>query len=90
MALPKVQEARALNDEDLAQAIVDTKKKLFELRLNKATGREFKSHEFKHNRHRLAQLMTVERERQIAAAKNKEIAPNETKVEEKQKPQPEE
>ncbi len=64
MALPKVKDARALSDEDLSQAILDTKKKLANLRLLKATGRLEKTHEFKHARHWLAQLLTVEGERQ--------------------------
>lgn len=68
MPLPKIQEARNLSDEELAQEILATKQKLFELRLLQATRRLETTHEFKHNRHRLAQLLTVERERQIAAA----------------------
>lgn len=71
MALPKIAAARALSDEELEASIDGVKRKLFELRLNLATGREQKTHEFKHNRHRLAQLMTVESERKIAAAKEK-------------------
>jgi large subunit ribosomal protein L29 len=39
---------------------------LFELRLQQATNRLEKTHQFKHARHKLAQLMTVESERQSA------------------------
>ena len=67
MALPKIQEARDLNAEELAEAILAAKRKLFELRFQQATRRLEKSHEFKHTRHRLAQLLTVERERQLSA-----------------------
>ena len=67
MALPKIADVRSLNPEELADEVVATKRKLFELRLQKATGRLEKTHEFKHNRHRLAQLLTVERERELAA-----------------------
>lgn len=67
MALPKIKDARDLDDQALAEAIVSVKKQLFELRLQQATGRLEKTHEFKHARHRLAQLMTVERERQLQA-----------------------
>ena len=67
MALPKVKDARALSEEDLSQAILDTKKKLANLRVLKATGRLEKTHEFKHARHWLAQLLTVEGERQREA-----------------------
>ena len=66
MALPKIAEVRKMSDDDIAAAILDAKKKLFELRLQQATRRLEKTHEFKHTRHRLGQLLTVERERQLA------------------------
>ena len=68
MPLPKIEDARKLSEQELADEIVATKKRLFELRLQKATGRLEKTHEFKHNRHRLAQLLTVEREKQLESA----------------------
>ncbi|EKQ68879.1 ribosomal protein L29 [Leptolyngbyaceae cyanobacterium JSC-12] len=64
MALPKIDEVRSLTDEELEEQIIAVKKQLFELRFQKGTRRLEKSHEFKHNRHRLAQLLTVEGERQ--------------------------
>jgi large subunit ribosomal protein L29 len=67
MALPKVQEVRKLNDEELAEEILAAKRQLFELRLQQATRQLEKTHQFKHLRHRIAQLLTVERERQLAA-----------------------
>jgi large subunit ribosomal protein L29 len=42
---------------------------LFDLRLQQATNRLEKTHQFKHARHKLAQLMTVESERKSAQAK---------------------
>jgi large subunit ribosomal protein L29 len=69
MPFPKIADARKLSDEELDTEILAAKRKLFELRLQQATRRLEKTHEFKHTRHRLAQLMTVERERQIAASK---------------------
>jgi large subunit ribosomal protein L29 len=69
MALPKIEEARSLSDEALLDAIVETKRELFQLRFKKATRQLDKEvHQFKHARHRLAQLMTVQRERELAAA----------------------
>jgi large subunit ribosomal protein L29 len=65
MALPKVQEVRQLSDEELAQEIINQKQQLFQLRFDKATRRLETTHQFKHTRHRLAQLLTVERERQL-------------------------
>ncbi|HEY9879327.1 MAG TPA: 50S ribosomal protein L29 [Leptolyngbyaceae cyanobacterium] len=68
MALPKIADARNLSDSELLDEIVATKRKLFELRFQKATRQLDKEvHQFKHARHRLAQLLTVQRERQLAA-----------------------
>ena len=67
MALSKVQDARDLSDQELDEQIQALKRQLFELRLQKATRQTVKPHLFKHTRHQLAQLMTVERERQRAA-----------------------
>ncbi|CDM93366.1 50S ribosomal protein L29 [Limnospira fusiformis KN01] len=65
MALSKIEEARQLNDDDLSEQILEIKKQLANLRLLKATGRLEKPHEIRHTRHRLSQLLTVERERQL-------------------------
>jgi large subunit ribosomal protein L29 len=68
MPLPKIDEVRNLSDEDISQQVLETKKQLFDLRLQQATGQLEKTHQFKHLRHRLAQLLTVERERELEAA----------------------
>jgi large subunit ribosomal protein L29 len=65
MAFPKIEEVRKLSDSELADEIVATKKKLFQLRLQQATRSLTKPHEFKHTKHRLGQMLTVERERQL-------------------------
>jgi len=67
MSLPKISEIRELSDQELAEQILEAKKQLFDLRFQQATRRLEKPHLFKHTRHRLAQLMTVERERQLTA-----------------------
>jgi large subunit ribosomal protein L29 len=69
MALPKIEEARKLKEDELSAAIIAVKRELFQLRLEQATRRLEKPHLFKHAKHRLAQLLTVEREREITAAK---------------------
>lgn len=66
MPFPKIAEFRELSDEQLATEIVKVKQELFDLRILKATGRMEKTHLFKHNRHRLAQLLTIEKERKLA------------------------
>jgi large subunit ribosomal protein L29 len=63
MALPKIAEVISLTDEELASEIIAVKRNLFDLRLRQATRRLEKTHEFKHNRHKLAQLLTVEHQR---------------------------
>lgn len=68
MPFPKVSEARSLSDQELTDEIVAVKKQLFQLRLQKATRQLEKPHQFRHARHRLAQLLTVEGERLRAAA----------------------
>lgn len=67
MALPKISEVRELSDEALADAIKATKKELFELRFQRATRQLEQTHLFKHKRHRLSQLLTVEHERRLQA-----------------------
>lgn len=74
MPFPKIEEARKLNDEELAEEILAAKRKLFDLRLQQATHRLEKPHEFKHTRHRLAQLLTAERERQLTRDREQQLA----------------
>ncbi|WP_413166633.1 50S ribosomal protein L29 [Capilliphycus salinus ALCB114379] len=63
MSLPKIKDARELSDEQLSDRILELKKELANLRLLKGTGRLEKPHQFKHVKHELAQLFTVETER---------------------------
>lgn len=65
MALSKAEEIRELSDEEIATEILAEKKRLFELRLESAKGTLEKPHLFKHAKHRLSQLLTIERERQL-------------------------
>ena len=68
MPLPKIEEARDLSDEELGEQILSVKKQLFQLRLQQATRQLDKPHQFKHAKHRLAQLLTVEHERKYLTA----------------------
>ena len=43
--------------------IINSKKELFNLRLQRATRQSFKSHNFKHLKHKVAQLLTLETQR---------------------------
>ncbi|ELR98828.1 50S ribosomal protein L29 [Gloeocapsa sp. PCC 73106] len=68
MALTKIADVRILSDAEIEQNIQAVKRELFNLRLQQATGRLEKTHLFKHKRHYLGQLLTVERERQLNSA----------------------
>nr|YP_011007270.1 50S ribosomal protein L29 [Scytothamnus australis]WAM64699.1 50S ribosomal protein L29 [Scytothamnus australis] len=59
MSLPKIDEIKALDKNDLEKEILNIKKQLFELRLCRGTKQSFKSHQFKHRKHRLAQLLMI-------------------------------
>ncbi len=81
MALSKASELRALSDEDITAEIAKIKRDLFDLRFKKATRQmENGFHEFRHSRRKLAQLMTIERERQLSVTPK-----GASKVEESQK-----
>ena len=69
MALSKAKELRKLSDDELATEIANVKRELFDLRFQQATRQmETGFHQFKHGRRKLAQLMTIERERQLAGS----------------------
>ncbi|MGD1855331.1 MAG: 50S ribosomal protein L29 [Leptolyngbyaceae cyanobacterium] len=69
MALSKAKELRELSDAELSDEIASVKRELFDLRFNQATRQmETGFHQFKHARRKLAQLMTIERERQLGAS----------------------
>ncbi len=68
MPLPKIDEIKDLTEQEIEEQILAVKRQLLELRIQKGTRRLEKPHEFKHARHRLAQLMTVEQQRKLAAA----------------------
>lgn len=69
MALSKAKELRKLSDDELSTEISNLKRELFDLRFQQATRQmETGFHQFKHARRKLAQLMTIERERQLKAS----------------------
>ncbi|NJK72311.1 MAG: 50S ribosomal protein L29 [Synechococcaceae cyanobacterium SM2_3_60] len=68
MALSKIADIRKLSDSEVSDEIMAVKRELLELRLQKATRQLEKPHLIRHAKHRLAQLMLVESERERAAA----------------------
>jgi|TARA_B100000497_G_C7375910_1_gene241500 large subunit ribosomal protein L29 len=63
MSFQSFSELKDLDDVKLSEEIVDAKKSLFDMRLKKATRQTFKPHLFKHTKRKIAQLMTIERQR---------------------------
>jgi large subunit ribosomal protein L29 len=70
MSLTKIKEILSLDNNQIEQEILAAKKQLFDLRLRQATRQSFKPHSFRHTKHRLSQLLMVQRQR---------ISTNETK-----------
>lgn len=62
MGLPKINAIKSLTHSELENEILALKKQLFKLRFCRATKEMFKPHEFKHHKHRLAQLLFIKRE----------------------------
>ena len=59
MGLPQFTDIISLSNTEISEAIIETENKLFNLRFKKATRQNFKSHEIKFAKHRLAQLKTL-------------------------------
>ena len=59
MGLRKFTEISSLSNSEILQTIKQTEKNLFEIQFKKATRQNFKSHEIKHNKRKLAQLKTL-------------------------------
>ena len=60
MAFLNFSELKSLDENKVNTEILDVKKQLFDLRLKKATRQSFKPHLFKHNKRKVAQLLTLE------------------------------
>lgn len=59
MGLPNFNEIQAFSNTEIFEDIHETENKLFNIRFQKATRQNFKSHEIKNLRRRLAQLKTL-------------------------------
>jgi large subunit ribosomal protein L29 len=60
MSFKSFETLNSLENEIIKQEIVDAKKQLFELRLQKATRQAFKPHLFKHLKRKISQLLTIQ------------------------------
>ena len=63
MSLPDTTEVRKLSDTDITEQIDGTRRELFDLRFQQATRQLNNTHRFKEARIKLAQLLTVQNER---------------------------
>jgi len=59
MSLPQFTDISSLSNTEISEAILETENKLFNLRFKKATRQNFKAHDVKHTKRRLAQLKTL-------------------------------
>lgn len=59
MKLPQFTDIIALSDTKISESIIEVENELFNLRFKKATRQNFKSHEIKYTKRRLAQLKTL-------------------------------
>mmetsp|Transcript_18470 Transcript_18470/g.35146 ORF Transcript_18470/g.35146 Transcript_18470/m.35146 type:complete len:124 (-) Transcript_18470:347-718(-) len=59
-------EFRSMSNEDIDKEVETIKRSLFDLRIKKATRQEFKSSDFKFYKKKVATLLTVKRENEIA------------------------
>jgi large subunit ribosomal protein L29 len=66
--MTKVSEFAALGDEELVHRLADSRKELFNLRFQFATGQLDSSARMSQVRRDIARMLTVLREREIAAA----------------------
>ena len=59
MGVPQFTDIISLSNAEISEAIIETENELFNLRFKKATRQNFKSHEIKYTKRRLAQLKTL-------------------------------
>ena len=59
MSVPQFTDIISLSNLEISEAIIKTENELFNLRFKKATRQNFKSHQIKFRKRRLAQLKTL-------------------------------
>lgn len=75
MANPLAEEARALNDRQLAEAVNEAYRRLFNLQFQKGTRQLQDGLAVRHARRQIARLRTVQRERQLAVELGEPLTP---------------
>ena len=74
MSLPQFTKITSLSNTEISEVIIETENDLFNLRFKKATRQNFKAHELKHTKRRLAQLKTLLTLRLKTLKQKKEIS----------------
>jgi large subunit ribosomal protein L29 len=59
MSFPRFTDILSLSQTEISEAIIETENTLFNLRFKKATRQNFKPHDVKYAKRRLAQLKTL-------------------------------
>jgi large subunit ribosomal protein L29 len=59
MSRPQFTDLVSFSDIEISEAIIKTENELFNLRFKKATRQDFKSHQIKYQKRKLAQLKTL-------------------------------
>nr|YP_009509324.1 ribosomal protein L29 [Gracilaria vermiculophylla]AXI96974.1 ribosomal protein L29 [Gracilaria vermiculophylla]QXU75178.1 ribosomal protein L29 [Gracilaria vermiculophylla]WDZ68049.1 ribosomal protein L29 [Gracilaria vermiculophylla] len=62
MPLPKIQDIKELTQQEIKKKIIELKKEIFDLKLKRSTRQNIKPHLFKHKKHELAQLLTIQKD----------------------------
>ena len=60
MSLKKIDEIKKLSIDEINKEIINLKKEIFDLKFKQSTKQKIKPHIFKHKKHTLAQLLTLE------------------------------
>ena len=60
MSFSKIDDIKNLTYKDLEEQIIEVKREIFDLKIKKATRQDIKPHLFKHQKHKLAQLLTIQ------------------------------
>nr|YP_010903517.1 ribosomal protein L29 [Hypnea cryptica]WCH55970.1 ribosomal protein L29 [Hypnea cryptica] len=59
MGFNKIKDLQTLNIEEIDKNIFKLKKEILDLQIKKFTKQSIKNHEFKHKKHKIAQLLTL-------------------------------
>lgn len=61
MGFSNINDMQALSNNEIKEAILEIKKEIINLKVQQATKQKIKPHIFKHKKHKLAQLLMLEK-----------------------------